>query len=50
MGQSYASFEENVSQAFGSPLSSPRLNQASRCADVPCVNDPAMDGAITPSR
>ena len=27
-----------VSQAFGSPLSKPRLNHWTRCAEVPCVN------------
>jgi hypothetical protein len=27
----------NVSQAFGSPLSSPRLSQAILCSELPCV-------------
>ena len=30
---------ENVSQAAGSPLSRPALNQRARCSDVPCVNE-----------
>ncbi len=28
----------NVSQAAGSPVSSPRLNQRMRCSELPCVN------------
>jgi len=30
---------ENVSQSAIEPPSSPRLNQLTRCAAVPCVND-----------
>jgi len=30
---------ENVSQSFGRPESMPRLNQRTRCSELPCVNE-----------
>ncbi len=36
---SYSFAAPNVSHCSGSPESNPLLNQRTRCADVPCVND-----------
>ena len=35
----YRDAAENVSQSRGWPESSPRLNQRTRCSELPCVND-----------
>ena len=38
----------NVSHARGSPVSIPRLNHDTRCAELPCVNDSGAHGPGSP--
>ena len=44
-GLGYSS-ERNVSHCPGSPEVSPRLNQRTRCAEVPCVKDSGRDASL----